>query len=100
MQVGTGHKEFVASITVILLWLRQIRVLQTNAETGAFVYMLERMVKNVLHWMIIYIFGSVSFANGMMMLYRNERAAIGNPYGRVAIIEDCHKLDTTVRNPP
>ena len=93
-QVGVGHKEFVASITVILLWLRQIRVLQTNSETGAFVFMLEKMVKNVLHWLIIYGFGAISFANGLRVLYRNERAAIGKPYTRVAIVEDCHELDT------
>ena len=58
--------------TVIVLWIKQILVLRVNPKTGPFVYMLTRMLQDVLTWMLIYICFALAWSAGLYVLYRNQ----------------------------
>ena len=49
-------------------------------STGSFGYMIGVMINDVIKWAIFYVIGLVAFAAALMVLYRNERAAIGVPF--------------------
>ena len=48
VNVGFLHKEAVLGYTVMLLWIRQLRLLQVGRQTGAFYFMLGRMLRDVI----------------------------------------------------
>ena len=88
--VGVFHKESIFGYTVALLWIGEMKVLKVSSKTGAFVFMLTRMGIDVLRWFIIYIFGLVAIGAGMFVLFHNQRAAIGTPYG--ALEDECERV--------
>ena len=92
VKVGMLHKESILSFTVLLLWIRLVRVMQISSTTGALVYMLNMMIRDVVRWLIIYLFGLVAFSAGMYVLYRNRRAAIGSPHWRLGAHDECGNL--------
>ena len=52
IRTGAFAREAILTYTVILLWLRQMKILQITRSTGAFVYMLSRMFGDVLSWCV------------------------------------------------
>ena len=86
------HKESILSFTVLLLWIRLVQVMKIFSTTGALVYMLNMMLRDVLRWLLIYMFGLVAFSAGMYILYRNRRAAIGSPHWRLGVHDECGNL--------
>mmetsp|Transcript_47423 Transcript_47423/g.106934 ORF Transcript_47423/g.106934 Transcript_47423/m.106934 type:complete len:888 (-) Transcript_47423:215-2878(-) len=79
-QIGLFDKEAILSYTVLLLWIKQIRLLQVTSKTGAFVYMLGIMLQDVFWWAVIYAICAFSFSASIYVLYRNQRAYIGDNF--------------------
>ena len=92
VKVGLLDKESILSFTVLLLWFRLVRVMQVSSITGALVYMLNMMIRDVVRWLLIYVFGLGAFSSGMYVLYRNRRAAIGSPHWRLSVHDECSNL--------
>ena len=84
-------KESVLSYTVLVLWLRLLKVLSVTSTMGSFVYMLGRMLSDISQWLIIYAFAVISFASALFVLFRNHRAAVGP--STIALGEECVTLD-------
>ena len=57
---------------------------------GAFVFMLGQLALDVMRWFIFFSFGVVAFACGLFVLFHNQRAAVGPPYG--ALEEECDRI--------
>ena len=92
VHVNMFHKESILSFTVLLLWIRLVQVMKIFSSTGALVYMLNMMLRDVIRWLLIYMFGLVAFSAGMYILYRNRRAAIGSPHWRLGVHDECGNL--------
>ena len=52
VSVGFLHKEAILGYTVMLLWIRQLRLLQVGRQTGAFYFMLGKMLRDVIRWAV------------------------------------------------
>ena len=85
------HKEAILSYTVIFLWIRQLKVLTVSSTSGAFVYMIGRMIQDVLRWFLVFFFCALSWAAGFLVLFRNRRAGIGPHYG--AHYDKCENIE-------
>ena len=89
--MGSISKESILSYTVLVLWLRQLKVLSVTSTMGSFVYMLGRMLRDIAQWLVIYGFAVISFASALFVLFRNHRAAAGP--STIALGEECLTLD-------
>ena len=89
--IGFFHKEAVLSYTVIFLWMRQLDVLSVSSQFGSFVYMLGRMIEDVIRWFVIYFFCALAWAAGLLVLFRNRRAGVGPSYGDY--IDQCENIE-------
>ena len=91
-EVGFLHSEAILSYTVFLQLVQTMRVLQLTSLTGSFVYLLSRMMKDVIVWAIIYACIAGSFAGAIYVLFRNDRAPIGLHMWNLG--DDCLNLET------
>jgi hypothetical protein len=101
---GFFHGESLLGLTVTILWLRQLKALQVLSLTGAFIYMIGQLMRDVFKWTIIFAVGLLGFSAGLSVLYRNQIMDSGflyRPPTETAFdaYEECAPLDIRIRSP-
>jgi len=95
-------EESVLAFTVVLLWIRQLKVLQVFRLTGWFVYMLFQMFHEVFLWLTFYFITVIGFSAGLRVLYRNQLMESGYLYrsrdeSTISDLAECEHLEISLR---
>ena len=96
------HEDVILSFTVLLIWIRKLKVLQVSKLTGAFVYMVFEMLRDVFTWLIVYCLTVIAFSAGLRVLYRNQFMESGYLYrsrdeSTVSDRAECEHLEISLR---